>query len=235
MLLAAGRGTRLGSAAEGHPKGMVVIEGRPVLEHNVRWLRDHGVRELVINLHYRGDEIASYFEDGSRWGVRISYSREIELLGTAGALAPVCQLFRAELFLVLYADNLITCDIANLRVLHRRESSDITVALYWREDVRSSGVAELDGSDRITAFHEKPADRTAGGWVNAGLLLCEPKVLDLLPASGPSDFGRDVLPTAIRTGFNVVGYRMKTSERLYWLDTPDDLKRTRRELRARPT
>jgi NDP-sugar pyrophosphorylase family protein len=214
---------------------MVVVEGRPVLEHNVRWLRDHGVREFVINLHYRGDQIAGYFEDGSRWGVRISYSPEVELLGTAGALVPVRSQFASAPFLVVYADNLIACDIGRLGLRHRSKSADVTVAVFWREDVRASGVARLDDGDRIVDFHEKPTDQATGGWVNAGLLLCEPKVLDLLPASGPSDFGRDVLPAALRTGLNVFGYRMTEPEALYWLDTPADLERTRRELKGERT
>src|SRR5258705_9997847 len=86
MLLAAGEGKRLGSMTLDRPKPMLEIGSRPILEHNIRLLSRYGIRELVINLHYRAEVITEYFGDGSSRGVQIAYSYEPTLLGTAGAV-----------------------------------------------------------------------------------------------------------------------------------------------------
>src|SRR4051794_37683916 len=91
LILAAGLGTRLGSLTTTLPKCMLQIDGQPLLERLVRWLNRHGVEEIAVNLHYRPEVITSHLGDGDQLGVRITYSYEETLLGTAGAarrLAP---------------------------------------------------------------------------------------------------------------------------------------------------
>ena len=225
ILLAAGLGTRLGEQGSGIPKGMIRVGGRPILERTVAWLREFGVEEIAINLHHRPDDITGFFGDGEAQGVLIRYSFEPTLLGTAGALRPLAAwLVEDGRFLVVYADNLINCDLLALTAVHERSQAAATVALFHREDVSASGVAELDGEGRIRAFREKPkSDETDSRWVNAGLIVCEPRVLDFVPGSGPADFGRDVLPALIEAGERVAGYRMGPQESLHWIDTPEDL------------
>jgi NDP-sugar pyrophosphorylase family protein len=223
FVLAAGEGRRLRPLTDDVPKPMIPIRGRPILEHNVRMLARYGASEIVINLHHRGDTIRAHFGDGGRFGVKIEYSEERELLGTAGALNAVRERFRAPFFLI-YGDNLTTCDLGRLRARHR-EGAIATVALFEREDVAQSGVAALDGNDRITAFVEKPAPGTEPShWVSAGVMVLDPAIFDFIPSSGPSDIGRDVLPAALAAGRVVAGYRM--SERLWWIDSHADYDRT---------
>ena len=101
MILSAGEGTRLRPLTERIPKPMIPIAGRPILEHNIRLLAKHGIRELVINLHHCPDVVTDYFGDGHAWGVSITYSYEPVLLGTAGAVKKVEALFDST-FLVVY-------------------------------------------------------------------------------------------------------------------------------------
>jgi mannose-1-phosphate guanylyltransferase len=231
ILLAAGRGTRLAPWTDSLPKCMVPVAGKPTLQRLVEWLRDEGVTELGINLHHLPDAVTGQLGDGSALGVSIRYSRENELRGTAGALLPFAEWLAGGPFLVVYADNVIACDLAALRALHEAEHAAVTIALHRREDVSASGAATLAG-DRIVSFVEKPA--TGGpGWVSAGLLLCEPRVLDLVPAVGPSDLGADVLPALVVAGETLAGYRLGGAEYLYWIDTPADLERADALLRAR--
>jgi NDP-sugar pyrophosphorylase family protein len=230
MLLAAGEGRRLGSTTLDRPKPMLEIAGRPILDHNIRFLARHGIRDLIVNLHHCPETITQYFGDGASRGVRISYSYEPALLGTAGAVKNVSQHFD-ETFIVMYADNLTTCDLSRFIDFHRRKSGAATVALFHREDATASGIAELDGSDRIVRFLEKPrADEVFSRWVNAGILIMEPAVLDFIPNGRASDFGRDVLPAVLAAGQPIYGYRM--TEELWWVDSPEDLERTRRSFEA---
>ncbi len=230
MLLAAGPGTRLRPLTDSLPKCMVPVAGKPVLQHNVEWLRSQGVVDLVVNLHYHPETVTDHFGDGSAFGVRIHYSYEPELLGTAGALWAARQFFSQERFLVLYADNLIDCDLTRLYDLHMASRATLTMALFWRADVSASGVVSLDENGRISAFKEKPKPEEAlSHWVNAGLLLCEPGVPRFIPPEQPSDFGHDVLPALLAAGELLYGYTMGPDEGLWWIDTAEDLQQVREE------
>ena len=234
LLLCAGLGTRLGPHTRSRPKCMVPVAGRPLVERTVDWLRDHGIDDLTMNLHHRPAVIEQHFGDGAGHGVRMSYSYEPELLGTAGALRPVANRFADDRFLVVYADNLIECNLDRLTQLHEQLDALVTVALFTRADVSASGVAVVDDDGRMRYFREKPpAGDVPSNWVSAGLLLCEPRLLDYVPQGRPSDFGADVLPAVIAAGETVGGYRMGPDESLLWIDTPAELAAVDERLRRR--
>lgn len=208
---------------------MIPIAGRPILEHNVRLLAKHGFREFVVNLHHCPEAVKSYFRDGQAWRVSITYSYEPVLLGTAGAVKNVEDLFDST-FLVVYGDNLTTCDVERLCSFHQQKGGIGTVALFHREDPLNSGIAELDENDRIRRFVEKPKpDQVFSHWVSAGLLVLEPAVLDFIPDKGASDFGRDVFPAILSGGQLLYGYRLSANEGLWWIDTLEDLQRVRED------
>jgi len=220
MLLAAGEGKRLRPLTEDLPKPMLRIGGRPVLEYNVRLMAQFGIRDLVINLHHCPKAITDYFGNGERWGVSITYSYEPELVGTAGAVRRVAHLFQGS-FLVMYGDNITTCNLARMFAFHRDKGGVGTIAVYRREDVTTSGMVQVDGSGRIISFREKPRpEEIFSHWVNAGVLVLEPRVMDHIPAGQFADFGNDILPNLIELGIPIFGYPM--SEQLWWLDSLSD-------------
>ncbi|HLJ60635.1 MAG TPA: nucleotidyltransferase family protein [bacterium] len=223
MLLAAGLGTRLRPLTDRIPKCMVRVDGRPLLEHTLSWLRSYGVRDVVINLHHLPDVVRDYFGDGGAYGVRITYSYEAELLGTAGAVKRVASCFDGPFF-VWYGDNLSTCRLDRLWEFHRARRGLGTVALFHREDPAHSGIVAVDDDGRIRRFVEKPRPgEIFSHWVNAGILVLEPGVLDEIPATGLVDFGRDVFPALLARGEALYGYRMSHDEGLWWIDRPQDL------------
>jgi mannose-1-phosphate guanylyltransferase len=168
--------------------------------------------------------------DGTKWGIHIQYSPEPHLWGTAGALRPWRTFFDGP-FLVVYGDNLTKCDYRRLLEVHRTRAAEVTVALFWREDTSQSGIAELDADGWVTKFIEKPSpDQASSHWVNAGVLVLEPALIDTISADGTPDFGRDLLPRWALEHRRVFGYRMTTKERLWWIDTPSDLARVKSEI-----
>jgi NDP-sugar pyrophosphorylase family protein len=226
LVLAAGQGSRLRPLTLDRPKPMIEIAGAPILEHNVRRLVSHGFTQIVINLHYLPDTIEDYFGNGSRFGATISYSFEDELLGTAGALKKVEDRFQDDDFLVIYGDNLTTCDFSDLMRTHRAKQAILTMALHRREDPRSSGIVGLDNEGRITRFLEKPSvEQVFSQWVNAGALALSPAILDVIPAGRFSDFGRDILDGLVRGGYPIYGYQM--DGRIWWIDSLEDYQATR--------
>lgn len=224
FVLAAGESRRLLPLTDRIPKPMLQIGKRPILEHNIRLLAAYGVQDIAINLHHCPEVVRQHFGDGSRFGVSIRYSYEASLLGTAGALKPLQDRFTESLFL-LYGDNLSTCNLHRLLARHRQQHSLATIAVFQRADVASSGVVGFGPDGRVHRFVEKPKpSEVSGNWVNAGIAVLEPAVIDLIPAGVPSDFGRDVFPSLLERGEPLYAYPM--TERLWWIDSPADYART---------
>jgi NDP-sugar pyrophosphorylase family protein len=230
MLLAAGEGQRLRPFTNDRPKPMLPLGGKPLIEHNVLLLARHGCLEIAINLHYRPEVIRAHFGDGSGFGVKIRYSKEAELLGTAGAVKRLEEFFKGGTFLVLFGDNFTDCRLDRLLAMHRDRRADCTVAVFHREDVGASGIVEMEEDGRVRRFLEKPApDQVFSQWVNAGVLAVEPSVLDWIPAGQACDFGRDVFPALLAGGRPVYAYPMR-DERLLWIDSPEDYRRSQEQM-----
>jgi NDP-sugar pyrophosphorylase family protein len=200
LILAAGLGTRLGPLTLTVPKPMLPVGDRPLLEHTVGLLRAHGVSEIAMNVHYFPDVITGHFGDGAADGVRIVYSREDELLGTAGAARKLID-FLDEPFIVVYGDVLTDLDLSGLAAWHRSTGAALTLTLYRVEDPTRVGIVEVDGTGRVVRFKEKPArDAVFSDLANTGILVVEPSVLRSLPADTFLDFGQHVLPMLLAAG-----------------------------------
>jgi phosphoheptose isomerase/UTP-glucose-1-phosphate uridylyltransferase len=193
---------------------MVPVNGRPLLEYNIELLREHGVREIAINLHAHADAIADYFGDGSRFGVDLTYSFEPQLLGTAGAVKELSTFFDDGPFYVIYGDVLTRLDLGSLLEHHRASGAVATIALHEPEDATRCGVVQQDEKGWITHFIEKPQHgTTAGAWANAGIYVMDPAALDHVKADVFQDFGNDVFPELLANGEKLAGLR---SEAVFW-------------------
>jgi NDP-sugar pyrophosphorylase family protein len=233
VLLAAGRGERLGELSEHLPKPMVKVGGMPVLERNLRWLQANGVTDVVINLHHLGEVIERHVGDGSRLGLNVRYSREPELLGTAGGVKKVEDFVRDGSFLVVYGDNLFDFDLEQMLAAHRRWPCVATIALlsldYHQYSGIGSGRVEMDRSGRILRFVEHSRDPAAAALrlVNAACYVLEPGVLSLIPPGRVCDFGKDVFPRLLRSHQFLCGHVIEPGGKVLGLDTPEALARAR--------
>jgi len=225
ILLAAGEGTRLGNLTENVPKVMLLVNGIPVLEHTIRRLEKQGFCDIYINLHHLPDAIRNHFGDGKRLGVKMTYSYEPEILGTAGAVRKLLPELGGEAFLVVYGDNLTDCDFRGLVRFHRERKAAVTIGVHWREHITSSGVVVFDEkSGRIEKLVEKPSAKEAkslGHWVSAGVFAVESEIGELIPR-GFSDFGHDIFPALLRGGTPLYAYKV---ENVLWIDTPEAYER----------
>lgn len=204
LVLAAGEGTRLRPLTLDRPKPMLPVAGRPLLEHLVALLAAHGMREIAINLHYRPEAIVDHFGDGSRFGVRITYSREPWLLGSAGA-ARRLDWFLDDPFLVLYGDVLTDIDLSSLVDAHRRFGGVGTIALTEADDPTRSGIVQMEGGGRITSFVEKPTTGEFGNLANSGIYVLDRATIDHVPTGRPFDFGTDLFPALLSAGAALYG------------------------------
>ena len=218
VILAAGKGVRLGQITQSLPKPMLPVGGEPILEHLIKLCRKNGVEKIFVNLHHKSDAIKNYFGDGSKWGVSISYKLEKALLGTSGAV----KNFEAELgqdpFFVLYGDNYMDYDLKSLMKKHVESKADMSIAVFELPDTRESGAVSMDTQGRIVKFAEKqPSASAVGGWVNSGVYVMNAGLLAKISA-GYSDFGKDVIPQFIQEGLKIAAIKMDQAVKA--IDTP---------------
>ena len=227
FILAAGKGDRLGSLTATVPKPMLELTGKPILEHNILMCKNAGVQDIFINLHYLPDIITDYFGDGSKFGVNIQYNFEPELLGTAGGILFFLENFNEEPFYVIYGDSYTEFDLRDLKIYHESVKSEFTIAMHWTNDIRQSGLAELNQDGMIINFIEKPKiNSIEGGWVNSGIYLINSGVIDDIVRKN-SDFAYDVIPKIIKRGQKIYGY--KTEDKFLAVDTPQLFKHSQNE------
>lgn len=214
MLLAAGVGSRLDPLTRNVPKPMVPVVNRPVMEHLIRLLKKHHFTQIMVNLHYLGDQIKEYFGNGSRWGVQLHYAEEDRLWGDAGSVKR-CEDFFDSTFIVIGGDDLTDLDLSRLLRYHKAKKALLTIALSLVEEPSEYGIALMNEKGRITRFLEKPkGEMIFSNAANIGIYVCEPEVFDLIPRGTPYGFGANLLPLLIEQKRPLYGFLTSS----YWKD-----------------
>lgn len=235
LVLAAGEGTRLRPLTLDRPKPMLPINGKPLLEHIVEWLRRHGIQEIAINLHHCPEVITRHFGDGARMGVRIVYSYEDPILGTAGAVRKLNGFVNGGPLVVMYGDVLTDLDLSALLTFHRQKRlgdslTGVTMSLYHVPNPTEVGLVGLDQSGRVIRFVEKPAPgQVFTDLANAGVLIIEPDVVQLIPPNTFYDFGLHLFPQLLRAGVSMYGWVIPPGTYLLDIGTFDKYAQAQRE------
>ena len=190
LILAGGKGERLRPLTDAVPKPMVELDGRPILWHQVRRLRDAGVTEVVFLVGYLGEMVADYFGDGSAFGIRAHYSHERTPLGRGGALKQGLAMLSETNsgatgpVIATNGDVITDADLAELLADYQRRwaanpahcASILTVPM-----TSPYGIVDTDGSGLVSGFREKAALPHA---INGGVYVLNPAIRDLLPEVG---------------------------------------------------
>ncbi|KOP27959.1 mannose-1-phosphate guanylyltransferase [Hapalosiphon sp. MRB220] len=215
VLMAGGSGTRLRPLTCDLPKPMVPILNRPIAEHIINLLKRHDITEIVATLHYLPDAMRDYFQDGSDFGVQITYSvEEDQPLGTAGCVKNIAELLD-ETFLVISGDSITDFDLTAAIEFHKQQKSKATLILTRVPNPIEFGVVITDEEHRICRFLEKPStSEIFSDTVNTGAYILEPEVLEYLPANTESDFSKDLFPLLLAKGEPMYGYIAQG----YWCD-----------------
>ncbi|KAF0132954.1 MAG: Nucleotidyl transferase [Candidatus Saganbacteria bacterium] len=217
LIMAAGYGTRLEPLTLAVPKPMAPIINKPSMLLNLELLRRNGIREAAVNIHYHPEQITNYFKDGEPFGVKLTYSFEEKLLGTAGGVLQMAKLIGGikETFVVLSSDALTDINLRNMVSFHKKKKALVTIGLSLVEDPSQFGVVICDENNKITAFIEKPGLKEAPSkLVNTGIYIFEPEILGMIPKDKFYDFGKELFPLLVSKGAQVFGYKMVE----YWSD-----------------
>lgn len=207
VVMAGGFGSRLHPLTLDLPKPMLPVGDRPLLEILIRQLKQAGVRDVSITTHYLPEKIEQYFGNGEAFGVDLNYVSEDFPLGTAGALGLMVP--HDKPLLVVNGDILTGVDFRAMFHFHRESAADLTVAVRTFEVNLPYGVIDCAGP-YVKSLTEKP---TMGFFVNAGIYLLEPSVLDLVPSGGRYDM-TDLIQRLLDEKKAVASFPIQE----YWLD-----------------
>jgi NDP-sugar pyrophosphorylase family protein len=208
IVLAGGKGTRLAPYTIVLPKPLVPIGDMPILEIMIRQMKRAGVDEVILTIGHLASLLRAFFQDGERFGIKISYSYEDQPLGTAGPLSLVEGLDGT--FLVTNGDILTTLNLNDLVAAHRQSGAIASIATHTRQVKIDLGVVQLNDSSGIVGYIEKP---TYDYCVSMGIYVFEPRVLSYIPHNRYLDFP-DLILRLIAAGERVFGYAYDG----YWLD-----------------
>src|ERR1039457_7067366 len=186
--------------AANKPKPMLPMANRPMMEHVVLLLRQHGFSEIVVTVAFMANAVRSYFGDGSELGVRMVYATEETPLGTAGSVLNARDELN-ERFLVISGDVLTDIDLGAVVAFHEEREALATLALHSVANPLEFGIVITREVGSIERFLEKP---TWGQYfshpITPGIYVLEPEIFHFIPAEGASDFPGVVFPAVLAAG-----------------------------------
>lgn len=197
VLLAAGRGTRLGALTEHLPKPLLPVAGRPIIVHILDGLFKAGIRDVMIITGYLAESLEAELGNGAGSGMEISYIRQERLEGTARALALARGHLGDARFFVGWGDILVRPE--NYRaVVRAARFADAAIAVNEVDDPATGAAVYVDEQMVVQRIVEKPAPGTsATHWNNAGLAVLGPEIWPCIEALTPSERGEYELPQAV--------------------------------------
>jgi len=231
VILVGGEATRLRPLTCNTPKIMVPVLNRPFLERLVDYLKEHNITDIILAGGESLEQIQDYFGDGSKLGVRITYSVEDFPMGTAGAVKHA-ERFLDDAFIVFNGDVFTDIDLRLMMRLHRENKAIASLALMSVDDPTIYGVVETDSQGRVKRFIEKPSrDKVTSNMINAGIYILEPDILSYITPNAFSMFEHDVFPLLLEKGQVMYGYPFQD----YWIDigTPDKYLKLQHDLLQR--
>ena len=190
MIFAAGLGTRFKPWTDKHPKALAVVNGKSLLERNIRYLQQYGITDVVVNVHHFASQIADAIKENKGWGSKVAISDEQDLvLETGGGLLKAKPMLGQESFLTINSDILTNLDLHKMIAYHREQKPLITLAVTNR---KTSRYFLFDPANRLCGWRntktseEKIAlrHRNLEEKAYSTVAIFEPQVFDLIPFTG---------------------------------------------------
>ncbi|MGQ9731373.1 MAG: sugar phosphate nucleotidyltransferase [Candidatus Zipacnadales bacterium] len=220
VLLVGGMGTRLRPLTYEVPKPLVLVANRPLITYSLRMLRRGGVERAILATGYRAKDLAAQLHDWQLDGLTVECIEERKTLGTAGGIRHALP-YTKRSFIAMNGDQLIDLDVSALLQAHRETRAAVTIVVTRVADPSVYGTVRFTQNGRIEAFEEKrPPDKstrsTTEGWINSGMYVWSPRVLDAIPAGKVYSNETQLFPALIASGERVFAYPL--AQGAYWID-----------------
>jgi NDP-sugar pyrophosphorylase family protein len=232
VILAGGLGTRMRSSAPDTAKSMILVAGKPFIAWQLEWLGAQGVRDVVLSIGYRGEQIRSYVEDGRRFGLRVTYVDEGDhLRGTAGALRVALDANAlGDRFFVLYGDSYLAVSLADVWDYFGRQDRLALMTVFRNDNIGEVSNVVFDGT-LVTRYEKnclQPPDEMV--FVDYGLLVLSRSLVEVRFAPDIESDLAELLATLSVEG-NLVGYEVTT--RFFEIGSPHGLDELEHVLQSR--
>ncbi|MCA4776875.1 nucleotidyltransferase family protein [Empedobacter stercoris] len=214
MIFAAGLGTRLKPFTENHPKALAIVNGKPLLQRNIEYLKSFGIDEIVINVHHFADQIIEFLEENNYFGIKITISDETDqVLETGGGLVKAKTNFKED-FLVMNVDILTDLHLTNFIKAHQENKALVTLAVSDRNSSRKlyfNDKKELKGWRNLKTEEEiKAVDSLddLNDLAFSGIHVINPALFDKITETGKFSIMKvymDLMKTESIIGFNHSG------------------------------
>ncbi len=221
FILAGGKRKEMGELTWNTPRSMLLIKGKPILQHIIERLHSFNITHYIIYVDHLGEQVMNYFGDGSSLGVKIEYLIGDKPQGTIYPFNMARKKIK-DTFLVVYGDTISSIDIIDFLEFHRKNQNLATVALTSVSNPKDYGVVNLKGN-KITMFKEKPESTTDSYLVSSGIFVFEPRIFNYISKQMAS-IEKDLFPMLAEKNI-LSGYLFQG----LWLNinTPKDLKKAR--------
>ncbi|HZM06444.1 MAG TPA: sugar phosphate nucleotidyltransferase [Candidatus Saccharimonadales bacterium] len=235
VILAAGKGTRMGTLTTELPKPMLRVQGKPILEHILEGLIEAGVRDFFIVTGFRADVIEAYFGDGKKWNITIHYGRQVVQDGTGKAPEVAREFVGGDDFVLTYGDILVRPQTYQAMLRRYQEGAFAgLITCTGSEDVAKGGLLFFDGGFCLRRLIEKPSlaeleslrhegelKPGAIAWYNAGIYIFKPLLFDFTRKLEKSPRGEyeltDAITAMLRSGHCLAGLEIQGR----WVDVRD--------------
>jgi histidinol-phosphate phosphatase family protein len=221
VIQAGGKGTRMVElTGDRIPKPMLELNGKPMLQWQIENLVEYGIRDICIITGYLGEIIEDYFGDGSRFGISITYIKENEPLGSAGALYYVKEIAGSRDVILVFGDVMIKLDWNRMAAFHESKDAQATLLVHPNAHPYDSDVLIVDSEDCVIGIDSKQnvRDYWYGNVVNAGIYILSRKLMEQFEQPEKKDLEKDILEPLMGLG-RIYAYR--TSEYVKDAGTPE--------------
>lgn len=204
VILAGGLATRLRPVTETMPKALIHINGEPFIYHQLRLLKKHGIKRVVVCVGYLGDMIEAEIGDGSQFGLQVDYSHDGDtLLGTAGAIKKVLPEL-SETFFVLYGDSYLSCDYAAVQKYFLHSGKQGLMTVFHNEGKWDTSNVEFNNHQLIN--YDKKNRNERMNYIDYGLGMFHRAAFDLIPENTVYDMAnlyQELLQKGELAGFEI--------------------------------
>lgn len=209
VILAGGLGSRLKPFTEIIPKPLLPIGEKAILEIQIEHLRKYGFKEIFLATNYKSEYIENFFGDGSKYGIKLTISKEDKPLGTVGPLSLLKEQLSEEPFLVMNGDILTKCNFSKLYQFGSNINADLTVCI--KEFVTPFRFGDINfNGDYVTAIEEKPNIKTN---ILAGIYIMKPSIFKYISYNEPLSMDK-LINNMLENDSPIAKYMIDE----YWLD-----------------
>ncbi len=207
VLLCGGEGTRMRPLTLETPKPLLKIDDKTILEYIFENLKGNEIYEVVLTIGYLKNKIKTYFEDGSKIGMKIEYLEEDEKKNTAGSILPLKGKMNED-FVVMMGDQITGVNLKKMIETHKKHNAIATIAIKKKEYKLEYGTVEIT-DEEVKGFKEKPIIEK---YINTAIYILSPRIFEFIKEK--EDFAKNVFPRLLKEKQKVVAYKMEEE----WID-----------------